>query len=80
MDISDSHAVLMELRVQLMDNLDMSSRPLDSDVVLLINRFNLMLDIAEIVLTSVKCSSQTSDGSHMSLKANIVVVQVVSED
>jgi hypothetical protein len=79
-NVSDSQAVLVEFRVQRMDDLNVSSGLLDCDIALLINRLDLIFNLMNIRFASVKCSLETSDGSQMSLEAVVVVDQVMFEN
>jgi hypothetical protein len=63
-----------------MDNLDVSSGFSDSEIVLLVNGLDFMLNLIDVDLASVKSFLQTSNGGQMSLETNVVAVQMMSEN
>lgn len=78
-DVSDLNAVAVQLSVQLVDQLDVSSGSSDGDVVLVLDRRDLDFDVVDIVSILGNSGLQSSDGNQMHVKVSIVVVQVVLE-
>lgn len=80
LDVSNGDTVLMELRVQLVDQVKVFLGSADGLARLLLDGVDFVLNSVDLVLVGGNDSSESSDSSQMSLQLVVVVVNVMSQN